>query len=286
MTDAALNATENGTGENADIEDGSDDGSDIFMPGGITMKSTEISNEAGDQNDDKEAISKQLNDTTDDVNMSIDEEQTVVEASAQETSASIDNVTYVPEEEKTMEENVKNIDNEKIDEQEKSFESPSSPESCLEINIDGEESAFPSSNKEKILNSQRKEKEKEDLEERNIFMNSEIFDEDEEIKKNPQEQEGPSSLPKNEDDEHNMSDDFKIGLNQKSFEGDPFCPDKPRPYETTERNIYLIDKLAIKYYLLICIWMQKHFKKIHCHNVFQHFIEFGCLLKSLITVTL
>ena len=252
MTDAALNATENGTGENADIEEGSDDGSDIFMPGGITMKSTEISNESGDHDNNEEALtSKDFNDTTDDVNMSIDDKPTVAEAAARESAVSTDNEnTTVPEEEKIKEENDDNIDekinNEKINDQEsKLFESPSSPESCLEINIDGEESAFPSSNKEKILNSQRKEKEEEDLEERNIFMNSEIFDEEENKKNQRDEQEGPSSPPKNEDDEHNMSDDFKIGLNQKSFEGDPFCPNKPRPYETTERNIYLIDKLVL-----------------------------------------
>lgn len=237
MTDAALNATENETSENTEIEDGSDDGSDIFMPGGITMKSTEISNESSDHDDNEGALtSKQLNNSEVDKKMLIDEELTVDEASSHE---------YALGEKNEIEEN----DN-KIDEQEKSLESPSSPESCLEINIDGEESAFPSSNKEKILNNQRKEKEEEDLEERNIFMNSEIFEEENENKNNQfKEQDRPNSPLKNEDDEHNMSDDFKIGLNQKSYEGDPFCPDKPRPYETTEKNIYLIDKLVFSIFL-------------------------------------
>ena len=248
MTDAALNAT-----ENADIEDGSDDGSDIFMPGGITMKSTEISSESSDQKDNEDtSVPNDLN-GVDDVNMSIDEKPSAGEAATQETAVLTDETKVQEEEEKVdVKEEKVDVKEEKIEEkeeQEKSFESLSSPESCLEINIDGEESAFPSSNKEKIINNQRKEKEQEDLEERNIFMNSEIFEKENENKQQQQQQQQKEdeneSAPKNEDDEHNMSDDFKIGLNQKSYEGDPFCPDKPRPYETTEKNIYLIDKLAL-----------------------------------------
>ena len=101
------------------------------------------------------------------------------------------------------------------------------------MNID-DESAFPRSDKEKSINIQRKNSEKqeenEEYEDRNIFSN--IFEKDK----------AEGKLQKGSDDEHNMSDDFKIGLNQKSYEEDPFCPDKPPLYETIEHNDYLIDK--------------------------------------------
>lgn len=257
MTDAAQNeTTKKDVEENADVEDRSDDGSDIFMPGGITMKSTEIPSDQNEEEQDN-ATTKDVNDSNSAANMSIDEEPPASKATEEEAATVTDSQEKVDTKVKginTFEKEIKHVVIEKLEldasskeekeldapsKEEKELDAPSSPESCLEINIDGEESAFPSSNKEKIINSQRKEKEQEDLEERNIFMN--IFDEQHEKKKGEQ-QEGKETLPKTEEEEHNMSDDFKIGLNQKSYEGDPFCPNQPRPYETTERNIYLIDK--------------------------------------------
>jgi hypothetical protein len=224
MTDAAVNVNENGTEESAEVEsggDGSDAGSEIFMPGGITMKSPErpsdiaetdtVLNEKDVYSDNEKAISKDNVQIKND--MSVDDKEPKAEEKCEET--------------KDKEKERSEPNKEELNDDDKSVDSPSS---CLEMNID-DESAFPRSDKEKSINIQRtnseKQEEDENFEDRNIFAN--IFEEEKPQKAGS-------------DDEHNMSDDFKIGLNQKSYEEDPFCPDKPPVYETIENNNYLIDK--------------------------------------------
>ena len=212
-------------------KDGSDAGSDIFMPGGITMKAAELPQDHSENSDAEEATSpkKQEDDV---VNMSIDDE----EKSQGKMQGKSPEVTV-----ESMESKNNNIDDDK---------SIGSPSSCLEINID-DESAFPRSQKEKSINMKDDETKEENYEERNIFMNSDLFDKTKEESDSKGEQQ-------TDDDEHNMSDDFKIGLNQKSYEGDPFCPDKPRAFETIEKNAYLIDKyvfLSCKYFSFLFVEM-------------------------------
>ena len=233
MTDAAQTANENATEEGAEMEDGSDAGSDVYMPGGITVKSTELPVDSGTESNNhpkEESNPSTTNEAkNEEANMSIDEAPSEAKPSVEDEKV----------EKKQESENVSKKTDTKENGPVDMVECPSSPESCLEIQME-DESAFPTSDKEKTINNQRKEseKEQEDMEERsNIFMNSDIFDKDKEDEK----QDGGSAFA-GSDDEHNMSDDFKIGLNQKSFEGDPFCPNKPRPFENIERNVYLIDK--------------------------------------------
>lgn len=213
------NANENVNEEAAtEVEDESDAGSDIFMPGGITMKAAELPGE-----DPENPTKKTENTKTDEPCQNVENEDKIEEV--QNMSIDEDEKPRIKKETLTEEDIKDNMDDDK---------SIGSPSSCLEINID-DESAFPRSKKEKRINSLKTEDEMKDAnnEDRNIFMNSDLFqkEKDEKAKTEP-----------HSDDEHNMSDDFKIGLNQPSYEEDPFCPDKPRAYETVETNVYLIDK--------------------------------------------
>lgn len=261
--DSGPRQTENGedtTGIPDESE--SDAGSDIFMPGGITMKATELPSDHDDPKEDKN--DSDHSEHKDDVDIkspsnnqgaSIDDEDKL-----KECENPTDNSPMIVSKENSpiSEQNAGNVNGEddKMTPDSPSADSPlpdspsaDSPSSCLEINME-DDSAFPCSNKEKIINSVHEKNT--DLEERNIFTNisnlletsAENSENEEENKAETFEEKDQDNKPEERevDDEHQMSEDFKIGLRQKSYDVDPFCPDKPPQYEVIEGNLYLIDK--------------------------------------------
>lgn len=210
----------------ADVnENDSDTGSDIFMPGGITIKATAISENIQNVKEkcDEDNSEKTDEESNCEKNNSGEEQVLSDEKSNQNTSCEKDEQ--------------QDIEEEKMD---AGYDDEDSRSSCLQINTDTPE---PDGDKAESKNDKLSSLSPEITKERNIFDNSDIFSESLEEKSEKVKEEVKTE---DEDDEHNISDDFKIGQQEKDSIEDDEEPDdgvtEPPCFENVESNIYLIDK--------------------------------------------